>query len=87
MPVPIETPFGPMDAVVDWLRANDIDPNDVPIEGPITIKDGHIEYAALLRNEASRHYMDEATGEAARERRTALLKVEPTVSVQIPASP
>jgi hypothetical protein len=86
MPIPIETPYGPVEAVADWLRANDIDPNDVPIEGPIAIKGGRIEYAALLRNKASRHYMDEATHEAAREGRTTLLKVEPPTSVQVPAS-
>ncbi|MGW0914663.1 hypothetical protein ACWD1Z_23340 [Streptomyces sp. NPDC002784] len=85
MPVPIETPFGPMDAVADWLRANDVEPNDVPIEGPITIEEGHIRYAALLRNEAGRRYVDESTGEAAREERTVQLKIDPPENVQIKA--
>ena len=79
---PINTPFGPADAVADWLRANDIDPNDVPITGPIIIERDPLEgrsirYAALLRNEAGRHYVDQATGDAAREERTTSLKAEP----------
>ena len=86
MPVPIETPFGPMDSVVDWLRANDIEPTDVPIEGPITIEQGRIHYAALLRNEDGHRYVDERTGDAARESRTAELKVQPPENVQVTAT-
>lgn len=77
MPKAIETPYGPMEAVADWLRANDIEPTDVPIEGPIAIEHGHIKYGALLRNRDGRHYVDPETGDAAREERTTLLKVEP----------
>ena len=78
MPVPIETPYGPVTEVAEWLRANGINPDDVPIEGPITIDDGQrIRYAALLRNETGHRYVDPATGEAAREERTAPLKVRP----------
>jgi hypothetical protein len=77
MPVPVETPHGPREAVADWLYANGINPNDVPNEGPIAIKQGRIHYAALLCNEAGRHYVDESTGEAAREERTAPLTVPP----------
>lgn len=86
MPVPYETAYGPIAAVADWLRANDIDPNDVPIEGPITIEQGHIRYAALLRNEDGHRYVDESTGDAAREEQTAPLKVEPPANVQVNGS-
>jgi hypothetical protein len=82
----VETGYGPRTAVADWLRANGIDPNDVPIEGPITIEHGRIHYAALLRNETGHRYQDPNTGDAAREERTALLKAEPPMSLQIPAS-
>jgi hypothetical protein len=78
-----ETPYGPVDAVARWLRDNDIDPNVVPIQGPITIEQGHVRYAALLRNEAGYHYLDPSTGEAAREDRTAPLKVAPPANVQV----
>ena len=89
MPVPVETPYGPMEAVADWLRANDIDPNDVPINGPISIEhevtsgDRRIRYAAMLRNEAGRHYLDEGTRAVAQEDHTAPLKIEPPANVQV----
>lgn len=84
MAVPSETAYGPREAVADWLRANDIDPGDVPIDGPIAIDDEQrIRYAALLRNEAGHRYVDQATGDAAREERTAPLKVDPPTNVQV----
>ncbi|NEA67538.1 hypothetical protein [Streptomyces sp. SID12488] len=83
MPVPSETAYGPIADVADWLRANGIDPNDVPHEGPITIDGQCIRYAALLRNEDGHRYVDQATGDAAREERTASLKVEPPEKVQV----
>jgi hypothetical protein len=86
MDKPVLTPFGPMDAVADWLRANDIDPCDVPIHGPITIGHERIQYAAHLRNEAGRKYVDETTGDVAQEKRTAPLKVEPPANAQVTGS-
>lgn len=83
---PIPTPFGPMDAVADWLRANGIDPCDVPIHGPIAIDQGRIRYVAYLRNEAGRKYVDETTGDVAQEERATLLKVEPPANVQVTSS-
>lgn len=77
MPVPVETPYGPREAVAEWLTANGIDPNEVPEEGPLAIERGCIRYAALLRNEAGHRYMDASTGQAAREGRTTPLKVPP----------
>jgi hypothetical protein len=35
---PLQTPYGPVTAVADWLRANGIDPGDVPIDADITIE-------------------------------------------------
>jgi hypothetical protein len=83
MPKLTETPYGPVDAVADWLRANDIDPRDVPVEGPIAIDQGHIRYTVLLRNEDGHLYRDPVTDDAAREERTAALKVEPPENVQV----
>lgn len=83
MPVPVETPSCPPAAVADWLRANGINPNDVPIGGPITIERGRIRYAVLLRNETGDRYVDPTTGDAARGERTAALKAEPPASVQV----
>ncbi|MFJ4785500.1 hypothetical protein [Streptomyces sp. NPDC088794] len=77
MPVPVKTPYGPRETVAAWLTANDIDPSDVPWEGPITIEAGQIRYVALLCNEAGRKYVDEATGDVAQEERTTPLKVPP----------
>ncbi|MEU6491103.1 hypothetical protein ABZ890_12000 [Streptomyces sp. NPDC046984] len=85
MSVPRDTPYGPVDVVAAWLRANDIDPNDVPIEGPITIEQGRIHYAALLRNEAGHRHEDRATGRAAREERTAPLVVKPPANMRVGA--
>ncbi|WP_307621697.1 hypothetical protein [Streptomyces sp. V3I7] len=72
--------------MADWLRANGIDPRDVPIEGPIAIEHGRIRYAALLHDEAGRRYQDPSTGHAAREVRSAPLVVEPPASVQVRGS-
>lgn len=83
---PVETPFGPMGAVADWLRANDIDPSDVPIEGPIAVEQGHIRYTAHLRNEDGHKYVDQTTGDVAQEDRTTLLKVEPPANVRVRAA-
>ncbi|MFM9604261.1 hypothetical protein [Streptomyces turgidiscabies] len=89
MPVPVETPYGPMDAVADWMRANDIDPNDVPIDSPISIEpdtaggDSRIRYTAHLRNEQGRKYVEETTGDVAQEERTTPLKAKPPANVQV----
>ncbi|WP_432589935.1 hypothetical protein ABVG11_34235 [Streptomyces sp. HD1123-B1] len=67
----------------DWLRANGIDPGDVPITQDITIEPlpiggaRVIRYTAYLRNADGRKYLDEVTGEAAQEERTASLVVDP----------
>ncbi|WP_200302225.1 hypothetical protein [Streptomyces adelaidensis] len=67
----------------DWLRANGIDPGDVPVHEDITIEpltlggDRAIRFTAHLRNADGCKYLDEATGEAAQEERTVPLVVEP----------
>lgn len=66
-----------------WLRSNGIDPEDVTPRADITIEpltlggDRAIRYTALLRNAEGHKYLDEATGEAAREERTVPLVVDP----------
>lgn len=67
--------------ILDWLRANGIDPNDVSADSTVTIEpttDGHlIRYTALLRNAAGHHYVDpnDPDERPAREERTAPLAV------------
>lgn len=66
-----------------WLRANGIDPSDVPVYEDIAIEqstpggDRTIRFTAYLRNADGRLYLDEVTGEAAREERTVPLVVDP----------
>ncbi|MFF8910177.1 hypothetical protein [Streptomyces olivaceoviridis] len=85
-----ETAYGPVDAVASWLRANDINPNDVPINGHIAIEletiggARCIRYTALLRNEQGYHYHDPETDQAAQEERTTPLKAEPPETVRVP---
>lgn len=67
----------------DWLGANGIDPSDVPVHEDITIEpltfDGGraIRFTALLRNAEGGKYLDEATGDAARDERIVPLVVDP----------
>ncbi|MEH0623467.1 hypothetical protein QBA57_39640 [Streptomyces scabiei] len=66
-----------------WLQANGIDPCDVPVDEDIVIEpltlggDRAIRYTAHLRNADGRKYLDEATGEAAQEKRVVPLVVDP----------
>ncbi|MFG2699544.1 hypothetical protein [Streptomyces sp. NPDC048386] len=89
MAVPYETAYGPLTAVADWLRANGIDPADVPIDASIGIERltyagaRCIRYTALLRSEEGRPYVDPATGRAAEEERIELLTVDPPENVQV----
>lgn len=72
----------------DWLRANGIEPNDIPIDSTVTIEPGDcgsavrhthfIRHTAYLRNEHGRHYLadpDHPDKGAAREERTVPLIV------------
>jgi hypothetical protein len=43
--------------IVAWLRANGINPGDVPIDAVATIKDGRITCPVYLRRDGSR-YLD-----------------------------
>jgi hypothetical protein len=67
----------------NWLRANGIDPDDVPISEDIAIEpltlggDRAIRFTAYLRNADRCKYLDEATGDAAREERIVPLVVDP----------
>lgn len=85
MPKQADTPFGLRDYVAAWLRANGIDPSDVPIEGPIVITRDRIHYDALLRNGTGHCYVDPVTNDAARAARWARLLVAPPSNVQVPA--
>lgn len=66
-----------------WLRANGIDPGDVPVHEDITIEpltlggDRAIRHTVYLRNADGAKYLDEATGDAAQEERIVPLVVDP----------
>ncbi|QFZ75089.1 hypothetical protein GFH48_19065 [Streptomyces fagopyri] len=81
----VETPFGPRDAVAAWLRANGVDPSDVPIEGPITITRDRIHYDAMLCNGTGHRYVAPGTDDVATAPRWAVLKVAPPANVQVTA--
>ncbi|MGW3416473.1 hypothetical protein [Streptomyces phaeochromogenes] len=91
MPVPQGTAYGPVSAVAEWLRANDVDPDDVPIEGPIAIECDPLEgrsirYAAMVRSNEGRILHDSQTDGPKVEERTAPLQVEPPANVQVTGS-
>lgn len=66
-----------------WLRANGIDPADVPLHDEITIElltfggDRAIHHTAYLRNADGKKYLDEATDDAAQEARIVPLTTDP----------
>jgi hypothetical protein len=67
---------------LSWLNANDIDPDNVATSARVTVETGPdggrlIRYATHLRNENGAKYLDETTGDAAQEERTAPVQVEP----------
>ncbi|MEI5520702.1 hypothetical protein WB388_08815 [Streptomyces brasiliscabiei] len=67
---------------LSWLKANGIDPEDVPTNTEITVETGTdggrlIRYTVYLRNANGAKYLDEATGEPAQQERTAPAQVEP----------
>ncbi|MDQ1037274.1 hypothetical protein QFZ75_003690 [Streptomyces sp. V3I8] len=81
---PVVACSGRLPELRDWLRANGVDPSDVPVHEDITVEpltlDGTgrvIRFTAYLRNAAGRLYLDEATGDAAREERIVPLVVDP----------
>lgn len=72
----------------DWLRANGIEPNDIPIDSEVTVEPGDcgsavrhthvIRHAVYLRNEHGHHYLadpDHPEKGAAREERALPLVV------------
>jgi hypothetical protein len=89
MPIPIDTAYGPVAAVAEWLRANDIDPDDVPFNASISIErltyggDWWIRCTCLLRNAEGHRYADPSTLDVAQEERIVPLKVEPPANVQV----
>jgi len=53
----------------DWLRANNIDPNTVPVRSRITVSDGHIAVEMIKLDAAGGKHLDEATRRLALETR------------------
>jgi hypothetical protein len=74
------TVFEIMDEICDWLRANDIEPRDVPIEAvPDLSVEGRITCPVYLRRDG-KLYVD-GSGEAARGSVTVSLKVKPPAAL------
>ncbi|MEV5163879.1 hypothetical protein AB0K66_04525 [Streptomyces werraensis] len=74
------TPDG-MRAVQAWMRANSIDPDDVPVHSEMVLEDSAfgllIRYEAYRINEDGHRYVDPDTDQAAVEPRTTLLQLPP----------
>lgn len=66
-----------------WLRANGIDPADVPFNSEIAIEPASrkgaqlIRHTVYLRDETGHKYLAPATGDAAQEERTVPLVIAP----------
>ncbi|MFF5795768.1 hypothetical protein [Streptomyces albogriseolus] len=76
---------GGMHAVQAWMRANSINPDDVPVHSEIALEDSAfgmlVRYEAYLLNEDGRRYVDpDNPDRAATENRTALLQLPPPTS-------
>jgi len=83
------TPDG-MRTVQAWLRANGIDPDDVPVDSELVIEDSAfgmaIRYQAYRLNEDGRRYVDpDDPDRVATENRTALLQLPPPADWLAPA--
>jgi hypothetical protein len=86
---------GRVPAVQEWLRANGIEPDDVPVDADMTIEDTPdgrvIHYVANLRNDEGRVQADPFhDGKTLREQRAVPLVVEPPADWPVygaPASP
>ncbi|GHC28989.1 MULTISPECIES: hypothetical protein [Streptomyces rochei group] len=72
---------GQREELCKWLRANRIDPCDVPPDAAITIEAADsgclIRYTAHLRNDSGHKYLDTATDTVAQEERTVPLVTDP----------
>lgn len=70
------------EALCAWLRANSINPNEVPIHGDLYLEPGpdgnrHIVYEACHLDDQGRKQVDERDDRVAVERRTTPLLVDP----------
>jgi hypothetical protein len=74
---------GRREELCQWLHANGIDPDDVPINAEISIEPTKpkgaqlIRYTVYLRDTNGRKYCGPATDDAAQEERTVPLLVQP----------
>lgn len=79
--------------LLTWLRANDIEPNDIPTTSTVSIESTNprggqlIRHTAYLRNSAGRHYTEPDADTAAQEERTVLLTVPLPDSWPQPVAP
>jgi hypothetical protein len=64
-----------------WLRANGIDPNDVPTDARLAVADDLIFCPVYRRNDAGRLFVDPATDTAARKVVAVPLVAEPGETV------
>lgn len=83
---------GRRDALLDWVRANGIDPNAVPIDRDMTIEDGPdggrvIRYWAYVLTSDGSKQTDRQTDGALLEQRTTPLVVPPPADWPVYAVP
>jgi hypothetical protein len=70
-------------AICDWLRANGIDPVDVPADAKASVTDGDLSIPVQVRNENGRVQIDPNVPDTVmRHTVTVPLKVPPTAEVQ-----
>jgi hypothetical protein len=89
----LHTAQGRRDALLDWLRQNNVDPNAVPIGKDLTIEDGPdgarvIRYHAyVLTDDGNKQIASTQSGEPLIEERTTPLDVPPPADWPVYAVP
>ncbi|WP_372352657.1 hypothetical protein [Streptomyces sp. KL116D] len=82
---------GRAEEIQEWVRANNIDPSDVPVDADMTIEDTPdgrvIRYAANLRDAEGGRLLADPAGGVQQEERTVPLVVEPPAGWPVYAAP
>jgi hypothetical protein len=71
--------------LMEWLRANGVEPRNTPAHAAATIKDGSLTIQQFARNEQGMRWLDPSGDEATRTTITVPLKVELSASWAIRA--
>lgn len=65
-------------AIAEWLEANGVAPDDVPLDAAAGVTDGRLTVEVYRRNAEGRLYVDPDTGEVARTTVTVPVKARPS---------